>query len=116
MRLGRWAGLSVLAFASPVSAMTVQEFVTRGEVLEAKGPLALFSDDLEALRLAIRPGLKAWRKQVPVAKPTVCAPPKISLDPQELLDLMRQVPPAERARIDVGPATIRELNARYRCK
>jgi hypothetical protein len=110
------AALSATAFASPVSAMTVQEFVTRGEALEAKGPLALFSDDLEALRLAIRPGLKAWRAQVKTAAPPVCAPPKISLAPQELLDLMREVPVAERTHIDVGPAAIRQLNARYRCK
>ena len=108
--------LFLVAAAVPASAMTVQEFVTRGEALEAKGPLALFSPELDALRLAIRPGLKAWRAQVPTAKPAVCAPPKISLDPQELLALMREVPAPERPNIEIGAAAVRQLNLRYRCK
>jgi len=106
----------LLALSSSASAMTVQEFVTRGEALKAKGLLALFSGDFDVLGTEVRPAAKAWRVQVGTARPPVCAPPKVTLQPEDVLNLLKQVPPAERANIDVTTAFIREMNARYRCK
>ena len=116
MRVLLLAALAALGLSAPLEAMTVQEFVTRGDALQAKGMFALFSDELETLRLEFRPGAKAWRAQVKTAQPPVCAPPKVTLQPEDILALLKQVPPAERPNIDVRTAVIREMNARYRCK
>ncbi len=104
------------AIASPASAITVQEFITRGESLESLGPLALLSPEYKALHGEFHPALMAWRAQVKKAQPPVCAPPKIRLMDDDIMVLVREVPPAERTKIEVLPAVIRQLNLRYRCK
>jgi hypothetical protein len=115
---GKWiaAALCMMA-AAPASAMTVQLFLDKADALQKKGMAALFSPDIGVLKAEGKEAVKSWRAQAPRIRPAVCPPPagqKLSSD--EVLAMLRALPPAERARLSVHDGLHRQLNAKYRCR
>ena len=102
--------------ATPAQAMTVAEFMARAEALKAKGMMAMFSADLKPVMAEMKAVGPAWRAQLPTAQPPVCPPKGVRMDEAEMRRVLEAVPPAERPRLQVKDAFIRELNARYRCR
>ena len=109
----------ILLLASPAFAMSAGEFLGKVDVLKAKGPLALFSSDIGLLKREGEGAAKAWRVQVaPPGRPrNACPPPgDLKLSDTEFLDLLRAVPPQQRATVSVTDAVTTGLNRRFPCR
>lgn len=110
------AGLLMIV-AEPASAMTVQLFLDKADALQKKGMAALFSPDIGVLKAEGKEAVTSWRTQAPRARPAVCPPPagqKLSSD--EVLAMLRALPPSERVRLSVHDGLHRQLNDKYRCR
>lgn len=110
--------LLAMALAPPAQAMSVADFMARGEALKAKGMMALFSSDLKLIKAELSAIGPAWRSQAPAARPPVCPPAAGTgrMDEPFIRSALLAVPPAERSRVQVKDAMISALNERYRCK
>ena len=95
------------AASSAAAAMPLPVFLQKAEALEKKGMLALLSGDLKLLKGEVQAATERLRAERLAAKaagrrPAYCPPQdsgKMSSD--ELLAGLRQIPPAQRARMDV---------------
>jgi hypothetical protein len=95
--------------------MSVAEFLQRSDALKAKGALALFSSELGQLRKEVTTAgeqLRAERLAAERAgrKPAYC--PKAAaaqMDSDQLLAVMRAVPPADRPKLQVKEALRRHF-------
>ncbi len=105
-----------LMAAAPAPAMTVQAFLDKADALKAKGMMALFSPDIGVLKNEFMAADKGWRDQAATARPPVCPPPKgAKIDSDQILAMLRAIPPGERTRLSVADGLNRQMNARYRC-
>jgi hypothetical protein len=115
------AGLAVLPMAAE-AAMPLPVFLSRADALQKKGMLALLSGDMKALKDEVQASLGAVRAERLAAKaagkPQAFCPPveggRLTID--ELLGGLRQIPAAERARIDVREGLKRVLVRKYPCR
>ena len=117
--------LGLILVAVPLAAanaqsMPVSTFLAKADVLEKKGPLALFSSDLSVLKREVGAAGKSLRDERlsligAGRKPAYCPPPKSSLDSDELLAAMRTIPAAERPRINVRSALKALMIRKYPC-
>jgi len=105
--------------ASPAGAMSVADFLTKADALQAKGMMALFSSDFRLLKADATDGFKAWAAQIapPGRPPNACPPPGgLETTSAEILALLKAVPPAERATTRTADAFVAGLNRRYPCR
>lgn len=115
------AAALVLGLAAPAQAMSVGDFLQRSEVLKAKGALALFSSDLKLLKNEVVTAgsqLRAERLAAQKAgrKPAYCPPGKGGqMDSDQLLAILRAVPPQDRARLQVKDALRTHFARVYPC-
>jgi hypothetical protein len=110
----RAALAAALFFASiplaQAQAMSVAEFLQRSEKLKEKGALALFSSDLGLLKKEVTTSAEQLRAERLAAqragrKPAYCPKTKAAqMGSDQLLAVMRAVPPADRARVQVKDA------------
>jgi hypothetical protein len=107
--------------AGPAHAMSVAEFLQKSEALKAKGALALFSGDLKVLKNEVTAAggqLRAERLAAQKAgrKPAYCPPGKAGrMDSDQLLAILRAVPPQDRARLQVKDALRAHFARTYPC-
>jgi hypothetical protein len=109
------AALAALLLCAPADAMSVAEFLAKANALQAKGMMAIFSSDMGLLKTEFGNGAKAWRAQA--HRPNACPPPgpqKMSSD--DIVAIMNQVPPPQRATTNATDAIVAGLNRRYPCK
>lgn len=109
----------ILLLALPASAMSAGDFLGKVDALKARGPLALFSADIGLLKREGEGAAKAWGAQVaPPGRPrNACPPPGgLKLTDTEFLDLLRAVPPRQRAAVSVTDAVTAGLNRRFPCR
>jgi hypothetical protein len=115
------AGLAIFPVTAE-AAMPLPVFLARAEALQKKGAMALFSGDLKVLKEEIRTSLLSVRSERLAAKaagrPQAFCPPEggARLGSDELLTGLRQIPPAERARMDVREGLKRFLARKYPCR
>lgn len=109
-------GVAAALFPGAASAMSVQAFLDKGNALERRGMMAMFSPDVDVLKAELAADGKAWRAQVATARPPVCAPTPVKLDDKEIRAIFEAVPVAQRATTDTRAAFIAGMNARYRCR
>lgn len=116
--------MALLLAAIPLtgaSAMPVSTFLAKADALQKKGPLALFSSDLKLLTKQVKADAGALRTERLAAKaagrPQAFCPPEggIKLTDRDILDAMKQVPPAQRARTDTKAALKVYLAKRNPC-
>lgn len=106
---------------SAASAMPVETFLAKADALEKKGAMALFSKDLKLLMNQVKKDaaeLKAANEALAAAgKPKAyCTPGKgVKLSNRDILDAMRAVPPAQRARTSSRDALKALMVRRYPC-
>ena len=115
-------GLSLtVAPLAAASAMPVETFLAKADAIERKGPMAVFSKDLKLLMNQVKKDaaeLKAANQALAAAgKPKAyCAPGKgVKLTNRDILDAMRAVPPAQRARTNSKDALKALMVRRYPC-
>lgn len=121
MKYSVLAAVLSLGLAAPAHAMSVAEFLHKSETLKAKGALALFSSDLKLLKnVVVTAGgqLRAERLAAQKAgrKPAYCPPGKGGqLNSDQLLAILRAIPPQERARLQVKDALRAHFVRTYPC-
>lgn len=112
-----FVGLAALT-AAPASAMTVADFLTRADVVQAKGMMALFSSDFRILKAEATDAIKAWHAQVaPPGRPRNACPPADlpNMTSDDVLTMLKAVPPGQRASISTADALVAGLNRRFPC-
>ena len=113
---GLLVGTSTLAQAMPAS-----EFLTKAEALSSRGPFALLSSDYSVLKDATMSAGMALKKERLAAvaahqRPAYCPPAgKGGMDADELMNAIRAMPPALRARTDLKDAMRILLMHKYPC-
>ena len=124
MRLILLAPLAIgaAALSAPAQAMNVADFLQRSEALKAKGALALFSGDLKVLKNeVVTAGGQLRAERVAAQKagrtPAYCPPGKgAQLNSDQLLAILRAVPPQDRTRLHVKDALRAHFVRTYPCR
>lgn len=108
------AGLAAIALAfapfSAAKAMTVADFLTRSDALQKRGAMALFSSELGLLKREVTTAATALRGERLAAQKAGRRPPycpnaaSAKMGSDQLLAIMRAVPPGDRARLQVKDA------------
>jgi len=102
--------------------MNAETFHQRASALQAKGPLALFSGDLQPLMAEGKAaGEKARQQRLESVaagrRPRYCPPSDVrGMDRDEFMTRLSAIPEAERRRIDMTEATTRILAGKYPCR
>lgn len=116
--------LVIAAALAPVAAqaMTVQEWLSKGDALRAQGVLALGSPDIKLLTDEVKAASDVYRAKLAAdltagRKPTSCPPPRgqAKVTGEDLTTAFRALPPAQR-RQSVKDAFIAYMTKRYPCK
>lgn len=108
------------AAASPASAMSVGEFLSRAAALEKKGITALFTNEYKVLRGEVKSAGESLRTSQKAAraagrKPIACLPEdRVPVKSEELLAYFRSIPPAQRD-ITVAAAFTTLMRKKYPC-
>lgn len=111
-----------LGAAGAAEAMPLPLFLAKAEALQKKGMMAMFSSDLGLLKKEVIGATEALRRERLAAKaagrPQAYCPTqeggKMSSD--ELLAGLRQIPPAQRARMDVKDGMRAFFARKYPCR
>ena len=123
MSFARLAPLLLLAVpvAASAQSMNAEVFHQKARALMAKGPLAMFSGDLKlVMNEGKSAGAKAREQRLAAIKagqnPRYCPPPgKTGMASNEFMQRLADIPPADRAKIDMTEATTRILARKYPC-
>ena len=116
---------AALLFASgsaSAQSMNAEAFYQRAAALQKKGVLALLSGDLTTLMNEGKAaGAKAREQRLAALdagrKPRFCPPGQpVSMDTEEFMKRLRQIPAAERSRIDMTEAMTRILAVKFPCR
>jgi hypothetical protein len=116
--------LAALCAAMPVtaaSAMNVAAFLQKADALEKKGMMALFSSDYKLLSKEVETAsgqLRADRLAAQKAgrTPAYCPPAKGGgMQPKEMLALLRTIPVAQRARLELKDGLKAVLGRKFPC-
>jgi hypothetical protein len=115
------AALLAATISAAASAMPVQTFLTKADALKAKGPMALFSGDLQLLTNQIKAdsaSLRADNKTAEAAgrRKAYCTPAGgVKLSNRDIMEAMQAVPPAQRATTDTKAAMRAYFARRFPC-
>jgi tRNA U34 5-methylaminomethyl-2-thiouridine-forming methyltransferase MnmC len=116
------AALLLVSGSVSAQSMNAETFYQRASALQKKGVLALLSGDLSSLLSEGKAaGAKAREQRLAALaaghKPRFCPPSQpMSMDSDEFMKRMAQIPAAERSRIDMTEATTRILAAKFPCR
>ncbi len=114
--------VSATALAAP-GDMTVADFISRVERLEARGALALLSSDVGTLRSEVEASSTLYRARLAADReagrqPHSCPPPagRARMSSDDLVAHMRSYPEARRAQLTVREAVSDLMRRRYPCR
>jgi hypothetical protein len=116
------AALAVALAGAAEAAMPLPVFLQKAEALEKKGMLALFSSDLGLLKNEVHAATEALRAERLAARAAGRAqaycPPRDSgsMTSDALLAALRQIPPAQRAHMDVKDGMRTILARKFPCR
>lgn len=123
MRTGLVVAAAVLAdWGAAAQAMPLPVFLDKADALQRKGMVALFSSDLSLLKNEVRAATEALRAERLAAKragrPQAYCPTQEggSMNSDELLAALRQIPPAQRAHMDVKDGVRVMLARKFPCR
>jgi hypothetical protein len=114
--------LACVAASGTASAqnMPVSTFLAKADALKSKGPFALLSSDVGALKTEVQASALAYRterkaREAAGGKPEVCPPTKGGIDSDEMMASFRTIPLAQRATTSVKQAWIGFIRRKYPC-
>ena len=118
------AGLALLVMPSALLAargdMNLAVFVAKGEALQAQGPMALFSPDLEVLKAEGKAAGEAYRARLiserGAGRPSSCPPDNAQIVPEELLAFLKKYPANVRPRVTIRQGVADYFIRKYPCK
>ena len=116
------AALLLVSGGASAQSMNAQTFYQRAAALQKKGVLALLSGDLTTLMNEGKAaGAKARELRLAALaagqKPRFCPPCQpMSMDTEEFMRRLAQIPAADRSRIDMAEAMTRILAVKFPCR
>ena len=101
-------------------AMSVESFLAKAEPLAKAGTFAVFNSDYRAVMAEMKSASQSYRAELASQakagqEPHSCPPEKVSMSSNEVLDLMRAVPIAERKTTSVRQAFANAMKKRFPC-
>ena len=100
--------------------MSLAVFIPKAEALQAQGPMALLSPDLEVLKAEGKAAGEAYRarliKERSAGRPSSCPPDSAQIVPEELLAFMKKYPASARPRISVKQGVADYFIRKYPCR
>ena len=113
-----------LALVAPALAapgdMNVGLFLAKADALEAKGPMAMFSGDVDLLKAEGKAAAEAYKarliKERAAGRPSSCPPPGTGLDTNELLGFLRSYSANIRPRVSMKQAMAEFFIKKYPCR
>lgn len=100
--------------------MALETFLSKGDALQHRGPLALFSSDLKLLKQEMAQSavqLKSERlANIKLGRrPAYCPPAVAPLSSDEILTYFHSIPPVRRARMTTKDGFLALMISRYPC-
>ncbi len=100
--------------------MSVETFLLKAEPLSKAGTFAVFNSDFRALMAEMKVASQSYRAELAAQSkagqvPHSCPPGKLSMSSDEVIDIMRAVPAAERKTTSVKQAFANAMKKRFPC-
>ena len=100
--------------------MSLAVFIPKAEALQAQGPMALLSPDLDVLKAEGKAAGETYRarliKERSAGRPSSCPPDNAQIVPEELLAFMKKYPVSGRPRISVKQGVADYFIRKYPCR
>ena len=117
------AALAALVTPSALLAargdMNLAVFIAKAETLQAQGPLALFSSDLEVLKAEGKAAGEWYRARLlserAAGRPSSCPPDNAQIVPEELVAFLKKYPANIRPRITIRQGVADYFIRKYPC-
>ena len=115
--------LALLAMPSALLAargdMSLAVFVAKADALQAQGPLALFSPELEVLKAEGKAAGESYRARLlnerAAGRPSSCPPDSAQIIPEELLAFLKKFPANVRPRVTIRQGVADYFIKKYPC-
>ena len=115
--------LALLAMPSALLAargdMTLAVFVAKADALQAQGPLALFSPELEVLKAEGKAAGASYRVRLlnerAAGRPSSCSPDNAQIVPEELVAFLKKYPAKIRPRVSIRQGVADYFIMKYPC-
>ena len=115
--------LALLAMPSALLAargdMTLAVFVAKADALQAQGPLALFSPELEVLKAEGKAAGASYRVRLlnerAAGRPSSCSPDNAQIVPEELVAFLKKYPAKIRPRVSIRQGVADYFIRKYPC-
>ena len=99
--------------------MNLRSFLAKAEGLQAQGPMALFSPDLELLKAEGKAAGETYRARLlserAASRPSSCPPDNAQIVPEELIAFLKKYPTNLRARITIRQGVADYFIRKYPC-
>ena len=99
--------------------MNLAVFITKADALQAQGPMALFSPDLEVLKVEGKAAGESYRARLlqerAGGRPSSCPPDNAQIVPQELLAFLKRYPANARPRVTIRQGVADYFIKKYPC-
>ena len=99
--------------------MNLAVFVAKAETLQAQGPLALFSPELDVLKAEGKVAGESYRArliaELKAGRPSSCPPDNAQIVPEELLAFLKKYPANVRPRVTIRQGVADYFIRKYPC-
>ena len=115
--------LALLAMPSAAFAargdMNLAVFITKADTLQAQGPMALFSPDLDVLKAEGKAAGESYRARLiaerKAGRPSSCPPDNAQIVPEELVAFLKRYPANMRSRVTIRQGVADYFIKKYPC-
>ncbi|MDL2353127.1 MAG: hypothetical protein QFC78_09815 [Pseudomonadota bacterium] len=117
--------MALALFAAPSAAlaargdMNLAVFISKAETLQAQGPMALFSPELDVLKAEGKAAGESYRTRLlqerASGRPSSCPPENAQIVPEELVAFLKRYPANVRPRLTIRQGVADYFIRKYPC-
>lgn len=100
--------------------MNLAVFIAKADALQAQGPMALFSPELDVLKAEGKAAGESYRTRLlqerAVGRPSSCPPENAQIVPEELVSFLKRYPANVRPRVTIRQGVADYFIKKYPCK
>jgi hypothetical protein len=119
MRIKLLLLLGLVSLSAAAHAMNANVFYIKAVALQKKGIAAMFSSDMTVLRTEMESAVKTVKAENAAAtakgKPLYCPPPKVDIEPNEVIKEFGNIPANRRKKMSVRAAWREIAIRKYPC-
>ncbi len=119
MRVKLILAFSLITLATAANAMTADTFYKKASYLKQQGITAMFSSDYRLLKSEMQVAVKSVKAENATAtangKPLYCPPPKVEINPDEVITAFGAIPANRRKKMSVRAAWREIAIRKYPC-